>query len=249
MTTPFSAILFDLDGTISDSAPGILESLTYTFRQVGVPVPDHATMMSFVGPPILDTFHIAMGMDDELADRTLAVYREHYFSHGALDSRMFEGIDVVLRTLHQAGLPISTATSKPETPATYILDHYGLVGDIDVITGASDDEVRSSKADVVEEALKRLDARGFDISRPVLIGDRVHDVEGATVHGVPVVFAEWGYGSPAEAVGTIATAATPLDLLPILLPGPAASGSDAAGSGAAGSDAAGTSAADLAGRA
>ncbi|WIB77604.1 HAD hydrolase-like protein [Curtobacterium sp. MCPF17_002] len=218
MTSPFSAILFDLDGTISDSAPGILESLTHTFRKVGVPVPDRDTLMSFVGPPIMDTFTTAMGMDAEQAEHTLAVYREHYFSHGALDSEMFPGIDVVLRTLHQAGLPISTATSKPETPATYILEHYGLTGDIDIITGASDDEVRSSKADVVEEALRRLDARGFDVSRPVLIGDRVHDVEGATAHGVPVVFAEWGYGSPAEAVGTIATAATPLDLLPILLP-------------------------------
>jgi phosphoglycolate phosphatase len=218
MTSPFSAILFDLDGTISDSAPGILESLTHTFRKVGVPVPDRDTLMSFVGPPIMDTFTTAMGMDAEQAEHTLAVYREHYFSHGALDSEMFPGIDVVLRTLHQAGLPISTATSKPETPATYILEHYGLTGDIDIITGASDDEVRSSKADVVEEALRRLEARGFDISRPVLIGDRVHDVEGATAHGVPVVFAEWGYGSPAEAVGTIATAATPLDLLPILLP-------------------------------
>jgi phosphoglycolate phosphatase len=219
MTRPFSAILFDLDGTISDSAPGILESMTHTFRVVGVPVPDHATLMSFVGPPILDTFRDAMGMDEAQAEHTLAVYREHYLSHGALDSAMFPGIDVVLRTLHDAGLPISTATSKPETPATYILEHYGLTGDIDIITGASDDEVRSSKADVVEEALKRLDARGFDTSRPVLVGDRLHDVEGATVHGVPVVFAEWGYGSPAEAEGTIAQAATPLDLLPILLPG------------------------------
>ncbi|WP_144765139.1 HAD hydrolase-like protein [Curtobacterium sp. 9128] len=228
MTRPFSAILFDLDGTISDSAPGILESLTHTFRTVGVPVPDHATLMSFVGPPILDTFRVAMGMDEAMADRTLAVYREHYLSHGALDSAMFPGIDVVLRTLHEAGLPISTATSKPETPATYILDHYGLVGDIDVITGASDDEVRSSKADVVEEALRRLDARGFDVTRPVLVGDRLHDVEGAAAHGVPVVFAEWGYGSPAEAEGTIAQAATPLDLLPILLPESAATSGDAA---------------------
>ncbi|MGN6407735.1 MAG: HAD hydrolase-like protein [Curtobacterium sp.] len=218
MTRPFSAILFDLDGTISDSAPGILESMTHTFRVVGVPVPDHATLMSFVGPPILDTFRDAMGMDEAQAEHTLAVYREHYLSHGALDSAMFPGIDVVLRTLHDAGLPISTATSKPETPATYILEHYGLTGDIDVITGASDDEVRSSKADVVEEALRRLDARGFDTSRPVLIGDRLHDVEGAAVHGVPTIFAEWGYGSPAEAEGTIARAATPLDLLPILLP-------------------------------
>ncbi|MDK8171168.1 MULTISPECIES: HAD hydrolase-like protein [Curtobacterium] len=218
MTRPFTAILFDLDGTISDSAPGILESMTHTFRTVGVPVPDHETLMSFVGPPIMDTFKTAMGMDEAQAEHTLAVYREHYLSHGALDSAMFPGIDVVLRTLHQAGLPISTATSKPETPATYILEHYGLTGDIDVITGASDDEVRSAKADVVAEALRRLDARGFDVSRPVLVGDRLHDVEGAAANGVPVVFAEWGYGSPAEATGTVAQAATPLDLLPILLP-------------------------------
>ncbi|MFS0728849.1 HAD hydrolase-like protein [Curtobacterium sp. 1P10AnD] len=218
MTRPFTAILFDLDGTISDSAPGILESMTHTFTTVGVPVPDHATLMSFVGPPILDTFHDAMGMDAEQAEHTLAVYREHYLSHGALDSAMFPGIDVVLHTLHEAGLPISTATSKPETPATYILEHYGLTGDIDIITGASDDEVRSSKADVVAEALRRLDARGFDVSRPVLIGDRRHDVEGAAAHGVPTIFAAWGYGSPDEAEGTVARAATPLDLLPILLP-------------------------------
>ncbi len=218
MTRPYTAILFDLDGTISDSAPGILESMTHTFRTVGVPVPDHETLMSFVGPPIMDTFRTAMGMDEAQAEHTLAVYREHYLSHGALDSAMFPGIDVVLRTLHQAGLPISTATSKPETPATYILEHYGLTGDIDVITGASDDEVRSAKADVVAEALRRLDARGFDVSRPVLVGDRLHDVEGAAANGVPVVFAEWGYGSPAEATGTVAQAATPLDLLPILLP-------------------------------
>jgi len=218
MTRPFTAILFDLDGTISDSAPGILESMTHTFRTVGVPVPDHETLMSFVGPPIMDTFKTAMGMDEAQAEHTLAVYREHYLSHGALDSAMFPGIDVVLRTLHQAGLPISTATSKPETPATYILEHYGLTGDIDVITGASDDEVRSAKADVVAEALRRLDARGFDVSRPVLVGDRLHDVEGAAANGVPVVFADWGYGSPAEATGTVAQAATPLDLLPILLP-------------------------------
>ncbi|WIB00166.1 HAD hydrolase-like protein [Curtobacterium sp. MCBA15_012] len=218
MTRPYTAILFDLDGTISDSAPGILESMTHTFRTVGVPVPDTATLMSFVGPPIMDTFRIAMGMDEEQADHTLAVYREHYLSHGALDSAMFPDVDVVLRTLHEAGLPISTATSKPETPATLILDHYGLLPWIDVVTGASDDEVRSAKADVVEEALRRLAARGDDVSRPVLVGDRMHDVEGAQVHGVPVVFAAWGYGAPEEAAGTVAQAATPLDLLPILLP-------------------------------
>ncbi|MFZ7087167.1 HAD hydrolase-like protein [Curtobacterium sp. RRHDQ10] len=221
-TSPFSVVLFDLDGTISDSAPGITASLTHTFRTVGVPVPAPETLRSFVGPPILDTFRTAMGMDEAFADRTLAVYREHYLAHGALDSEPFPGIDVVLRTLHDAGVPLSTATSKPETPATYILDHHGLAQYFDVIAGASDDEVRSAKADVVAEALRRLDRAGFDVSRPVLVGDRRHDVEGAAVHGVPTVFAAWGYGAPSEAEGTIATATTPLDLLPVLLPGTAA---------------------------
>jgi len=218
MPRPFSVILFDLDGTISDSAPGILTTLTQTFEQLAIPVPDRATMLSFVGPPILDTFYNAMGMNAAQAEETLEVYREHYLARGALDSAMFPGIDVVLRTVHEAGIPISTATSKPETPATYILEHYDLVQYLDVITGASDDEVRSSKADVVEEALRRLAAKGFDVSRPVLVGDRVHDVAGAAVHGVPTVFASWGYGAPSEAEGTIAMAAEPLDLLPILLP-------------------------------
>ncbi len=192
--------------------------MTHTFRTVGVPVPDHATADVVRRPPIMDTFKTAMGMDDAGAERTLAVYREHYLSHGALDSAMFPGIDVVLRTLHDAGLPLSTATSKPETPATVILDHYGLTGYFDFVTGASDDEVRSAKADVVAEALRRLEAAGHDVSRPVLVGDRLHDVEGARVHGVPVVFAEWGYGSPRRGRGHRRQRRHPLDLLPILLP-------------------------------
>ncbi|PZE26037.1 MULTISPECIES: HAD hydrolase-like protein [unclassified Curtobacterium] len=216
MSSPFSAILFDLDGTICDSAPGITSSLTYTFERIGVPVPSPATLLSFVGPPILDSFR-SMGMDEDQVQHTLQVYREHYLAHGTLDARVYPGMPEVLRRVHEAGVPTSTATSKPETPATYILEHFGLLPYLDVVTGASDDEVRSAKADVVAEALRRLAARGVDVSRPVLVGDRHHDVEGAAAHGVPVVFAEWGYGSPAEAAGTIARAAEPLDLLPILL--------------------------------
>jgi phosphoglycolate phosphatase len=109
--------------------------------------------------------------------------------------------------VHAAGLPTSTATSKPETPATAILRAHGLDRYLDVITGASDDEVRNTKADVVEEALKRLRARGADLSRPVLLGDRRHDVEGAAVHGVPTILVGWGYGEPDEHVGAVAVAA------------------------------------------
>lgn len=219
---PFSAVLFDLDGTICDSAPGIVDSLRSMLDQLGIPVPSDETLLTFVGPPILDTFRNALHMDPETQARALAIYREHYLAHGAMNARVFPGIDTVLATLHEAGVPISTATSKPETPATYMLERAGLTSDIDVITGASDDEVRSDKADVVAEALRRLEARGFDISRPVLVGDRSHDVEGAAACGVPTIFAAWGYGRPDEAANAIAEVAQPRDLLPLLLPDRAA---------------------------
>ena len=99
-----------------------------------------------------------------------------------------------------------------------MLDHYDLTKYFDVIAGASDDETRSAKADVIEEALRRLTAIGADVSNPVMVGDRIHDVEGAAAHGVPTIFVEWGYGSPAEQVGAVAVAETPADLRSLLLP-------------------------------
>ncbi|HEY0259926.1 MAG TPA: HAD hydrolase-like protein, partial [Lacisediminihabitans sp.] len=117
----------------------------------------------------------------------------------------------------ESPLPLALATSKPELAAITALEHYGLADYFDVITGASEDEVRSSKADVVGEALVRLAAIGADVSRPVLVGDRDYDVEGAGVHGVPTIFAEWGYGSPAEAAGAIAIARSTAELKTLLL--------------------------------
>ncbi len=108
-----------------------------------------------------------------------------------------------------AATAILLSTSKPVAPARTILDHFGVTRYLDVITGASEDEVRSKKSDVVEEAIARLAAAGHDVGRPVMVGDRIHDVEGAREHGVPTIFVEWGYGSPAEAAGAIAIAATP----------------------------------------
>ena len=123
----------------------------------------------------------------------------------------------MLEAICKRGIPVSLATSKPELPATNMLNAYGLSRYFDVITGASEDETRSAKADVVAEALRRLAAIGADVSRPVMVGDRIHDVEGAAAHNVPTIYVEWGYGSPAEQAGAIATAATPEDLRTLLL--------------------------------
>lgn len=208
MKSDFSCILFDLDGTIVDSAPGITSSLAHTFELMGMPVPTPAELVAYVGPPILDSFRDLAGFDAEQSATALTLYRTHYLSTGVFDATVYPGVETVLKRIADTGIPLSLATSKPETPATLILEHYGLAKYFDVITGASDDEVRSAKADVVEEALLRFTNRGVDVSRPVLVGDRSHDVHGAAQHGVPTIFVRWGYGSPAEEVGTIGVADT-----------------------------------------
>jgi phosphoglycolate phosphatase len=214
----YSAILFDLDGTIMDSAPGITSTLSYTFERLGLPAQPPAELLRYVGPPIMDSFRDYAGMDLATAQHALEIYREKYLNDGAYDSTVYPGLPQLLKRLGESPLPMSLATSKPETPATLMLEHFALANCFDVITGASDDEVRSSKQDVVAEALVRLDALGADMSNPVLIGDRVHDMEGAALNGIPAIFVTWGYGTVAEQAGAVSVVDTPEELGRLLLP-------------------------------
>ena len=119
----------------------------------------------------------------------------------------------VLRAISEAGIALSLATSKPETTARAMLEHLGIAGVFTEITGASADETRSAKKDVVAEALRRLAADGFDLSRPVMIGDRHHDIDGAGAHDVPTIFVTWGYGAPEEEAGSVAVVSDATELL------------------------------------
>ena len=213
MASEFSSILFDLDGTIVDSATGITATLAFTFEQLGLPIPSPAELVAYVGPPLLDSFRDLAGFTPEQSQRALEIYRPEYLRAGAFNATVYPGVEAVLKAIHDSDIPLSLATSKPETPAKLILEHYDLLKYFDIITGASEDEVRSAKADVVEEALARLVGIDADISNPVLVGDRSHDVHGAAAHGVPTVFVRWGYGSPAEEVGAIAVVDTTQELL------------------------------------
>ena len=217
MTSPYSCILFDLDGTIADSAPGITASLGLMFQELGRPVPAQGDLMAWIGPPILDSFRDLVGMDAVESAQALAIYRRHYLDTAAKESPIFPGIPGVLRAIHEAGVPLALATSKPEFPASVILDNGNLTQYFRVISGASIDEIRSAKKDIVAEALHRFGMIGVDVSRPVMVGDRKHDVEGAAAHGVPTIFVEWGYGPAEEQVGTIAVAKDAAELRALLL--------------------------------
>ncbi|MEO7373034.1 MAG: HAD hydrolase-like protein [Terrimesophilobacter sp.] len=217
MKPDWSCVLFDLDGTIADSAPGITATLAHMFKALELPVPTPAELLRYVGPPILDAFRDFAGFSPEKSADALEIYRKEYALNGVTGTSAYPGIRELLAAVHEHGIPISLATSKPELPATNMLNAYGLRQYFDVITGASEDETRSAKADVVAEALRRLAAIGVDVSRPVMVGDRIHDVEGAAAHNVPTIYAKWGYGSPAEQAGAIGVAATPEELRRLLL--------------------------------
>ena len=203
---PYTAILLDLDGTITDSAPGITDTLAYTFAAMGLLVPDADELLRYVGPPILDSFRDRAGMSLDERMRALEIYRERYLDRGAYDAVLYPGMGELVRDIAAAGIPLSLATSKPELPATLMLEHFTIAEHFTIITGASADETRSAKADVVAEALVRLRAMDADLSRPVMIGDRVHDVEGAAAHGIPTIAVRWGYGDEAEHAHAVAVA-------------------------------------------
>lgn len=218
MTNPtWTCILFDLDGTITDSAPGITSSLAWMFEKLELPIPSAAELLAYVGPPLLDSFRDFAGFSESESWEALELYRSHYLDRGLYDSSVYLGMPEVLAEVGASRLPMSLATSKPETPATLILGHFDLAKHFDVIAGASDDESRSSKADVVADALRRLALAGADVSRPVLVGDREHDVHGAAANGVPTIFVEWGYGAVHEQVGSHSVVSTTAELPRLLL--------------------------------
>lgn len=200
----WSAVLFDLDGTIVDSATDIIASLAHMFTEMGLEPPSEEILRTYVGPPLLDSLRMTVGFTDADAWEALNVYRDHYGEH-VLRSPVFPGVAHLLERLHAAGVPIALATSKPETMARDVLDHHDLSRYFTVIAGATDDEERSTKADVVAEALRRLQAQGVDTSTAVMVGDRGYDTLGALANGVPTIMVEWGYGGPEEAGDAIAT--------------------------------------------
>lgn len=210
MTAAFSCILFDLDGTLIDTAPGITETVAYTLETLDWPAEDPATLLAHCGPPLTTGFVEVSGMPPVLAARAAEIYRERYLAIGSERSEPFPGIAGLLTALRRTGTALAVATSKSEDTAAALLQRFGIAEPFSAITGSDAAAGRSSKAEVVREALRRLDGRQEDTSKPVLLGDRKYDVEGAAALGVPTIGALWGYAAGREELaGAIALAVTP----------------------------------------
>jgi phosphoglycolate phosphatase len=188
--------LFDLDGTLTDSGPGIVEGLRYALDAMDIEHPDDATIRTFLGPPLMVTFRDHFGMDDDQIEEGIRLYREHYNDIGLFNNIVFDGIPELLAALQADGYTLATATSKPTETATRILVHFDLAQHFTFIGGATMDSSRSLKADVIAHTLQSVKANEFDVIH--MVGDRGHDVIGARAHGIETIGVTWGYGSPDE---------------------------------------------------
>ena len=201
--SPWTCVLWDVDGTVVDASDGILRRLTITLEHFGKKPPTRAELVHWIGPPMFESFQANVGMTPEGSAEAVRFYRTLGKADGyTTGAKLFPGVGELIAELAENGVAQATASSKPEIQVDALMDHFGLAPHLAAIVGATlDERTLSAKADIVAEALRRLDAEGLDTSRPVLIGDRHHDVEGGAVHGVPVIFVRWGFSWPHEADG------------------------------------------------
>lgn len=189
------AVLFDFDGTLADSSEGIFKSLIYAFQCDGKPAPDNATLRKFIGPPIYDSFKNLFGYRDDKIDWMIEKYRERYREIGYLETKIYDGIPALLKTLRENGFKIATASSKPTVFIEQILKEHGLYEYFDYVGGTQFDNISSDKSVILKTAMAALDVTARET---VMVGDRLFDIRGAKGAGVPCIAVLYGFGSRAE---------------------------------------------------
>ncbi len=207
------AILFDLDGTLTDSGEGIMNCAKLALEHYGLPIPSEAELRTFVGPPLHESF-IRFGVPAEEADNAIKIYRSRYIPIGKFENHPYEGIQAVLEKLKAAGHTLYVATSKPEAMSVEILEHFDLAKYFDIIAGATMDSSRSSKADVIAYLLGQCG----DYDQKIMVGDTAFDVIGARAHNIPTVGVSWGYGKVEDMIsaGAVSIASTMDELYDLL---------------------------------
>ncbi len=188
-------LLFDLDGTLTDPEEGITKAVQLALAHFGIQVEDRTRLRLFIGPPLWDQF-TEWGLTGEQANEAVSVFREYYLEKGVYENKEYAGIREMLGALKGAGYRLYVATSKPEGTAKIVTDYFGLTELFDRVAGASTDQERVRKADVIRYL---LEAEGItDLSAAVMIGDRKHDVLGAKEVGMDSIGVLYGYGDRDE---------------------------------------------------
>lgn len=206
-------IIFDLDGTLTDSAEGIINSVRLVMEHFDIPIPNMEVLHTFVGPPLHDMF-VKHGIPEERIEEAIRIFRGRYVTIGKYENTPYPGIPEMLQALKQQGYTLCVATSKPEPQAIDILTHFELAQYFDYICGASLDKSRITKEQVLQYLLDKCGS----CNAPVMVGDTVYDVIGALALAIPAIGVSWGYGKVADMLnaGATAIADTATQLLELL---------------------------------
>ena len=191
-------ILFDLDGTLTDSSEGIVRCVRYALEAAGREIPDYKTLLRFIGPPLVEGFQEVTGMRYEDAIVSVAKYRERYNIIGLFENKPYDGIASVLDKLKRQGKVLAVATSKPENIAVRILQHFRLLSYFTVVVGSTLDGRRDSKQAVIEEALLQLQITEEQKKEVIMVGDRKHDILGARANGITSLGVYYGFAETGE---------------------------------------------------
>lgn len=195
MKGAYRLAMFDLDGTLSDSSPGIFRTLKETFPRVGWPVPGQETLRKFIGPPLWNCARETIGMPPETADRFIAEYKKLYQAIGFRENVLYPGIRQLLERLRSAGVLTAVVTSKPITPTKAVLNYFQIAEQFDFLSAADDTDHGGGKEELIRPVLRQS---GLPASEAVMIGDTKYDAAGARKAGTPFIGVLYGFGTRGE---------------------------------------------------
>lgn len=194
----YQYLFFDLDGTLTNPKEGITKCVQYALHHFGIEEPDLDKLVPFIGPPLIPSFMGFYGMTEEQAKVATEKYRERFRDIGIFENEVFEGVPQMLEKLQNMGKKLVIASSKPEDFVVRILEKFGLRSYFCEVVGATMDEKRTAKADVIQEAFARLKITDEKKAQVLMIGDRMHDVEGAAACGIDCLGVYIGFAAPGE---------------------------------------------------
>jgi phosphoglycolate phosphatase len=194
-------VLFDLDGTLTESGPGIMNAAKIALNHFGIEENNVENLHKFVGPPLTESFGQCYGMNEADTQEAIAVFRKYYNVTGIYENSVFEGVQEMLQQLKSNGLLLSIASSKPRPMIDIVVDHFDIRKYFDVIVGCELDGTRSQKKEVVDEVIRLFGELSGDdavLEHSIMVGDRMYDVNGARECGLECIGVTYGYGTRQE---------------------------------------------------
>jgi phosphoglycolate phosphatase len=187
-------VFLDLDGTLTDPKDGIVRSIQYALRKLGVEVPTEAKLLKFIGPPLRDSFLKLTGSEN-LIEEAVRFYRERFAEVGLFENVVYPGVKHLLQRITAQGWTPYVVTVKPTVYALRIVEHFGLHGYFHAVYGSELDGRFSRKEEIIASI---FEVESVQRNTVVMVGDRLHDVQAANAHGIPTIGVTYGYGSPEE---------------------------------------------------